>query len=119
MQIVMPMPEFGRWFFYTLKHCIAQYNCDPSSDMSFQCIVGDEVDGVPGIQHVVHGFGRKTALKLVKKYGSLQNLLSTAVVRPVGKQFMQDALSKHGDYLQKNYQVLSLRRDVDVHLKEE
>ncbi|KAF6139447.1 hypothetical protein GIB67_026289 [Kingdonia uniflora] len=119
VQIVMPMPEFGRWSFYTLKHYIAQYNCDPSSDLSFRCIVGDEVDGVPGIQHVVPGFGRKTALKLVKKHGSLENLLSAAAVRTVGKQYVQDALSKHGDYLRKNYQVLSLRRDVDVHLKEE
>ncbi|KAF6175067.1 hypothetical protein GIB67_038980, partial [Kingdonia uniflora] len=105
VQIVMPMPEFGQWSFYTLKHYIAQYNCDPSSDLSFRCIVGNEVDGVPGIQHVVPGFGRKTALKLVKKHGSLENLLSAAAVRTVGKQYVQDALSKHGDYLQKNYQI--------------
>ncbi|KAF6139135.1 hypothetical protein GIB67_009978 [Kingdonia uniflora] len=57
VQIVMPMPEFRWWPFYTLKHYIAQYNCDPSFDFSFRCIVGDEVDGVPGIQHVVPGFG--------------------------------------------------------------
>jgi 5'-3' exonuclease len=34
------------------------------------CIIGDEVDGVPGIQHVAPGFGRKTALKLLKEHGS-------------------------------------------------
>lgn len=36
VQIVMPMPEFGRWSFYTLKHYIAQYNCDPCSDLSLR-----------------------------------------------------------------------------------
>ncbi|XP_058087580.1 uncharacterized protein LOC131234677 isoform X2 [Magnolia sinica] len=104
VQIVMPMPEFGRWSFYTLKHYIAQYNCEPSADLSLRCLVGDEVDGVPGIQHLVPGFGRKTALKLLKKHGSLENLLQTAAIRTVGKQYAQDALTKHADYLRKNYE---------------
>ncbi|KAF6137468.1 hypothetical protein GIB67_009944 [Kingdonia uniflora] len=98
VEIVMPMPEF---------------------DLSSRCIVGDEVDGVPGIHHVALCFGRKTTLKLVKKQGSLENLFSTAIVRTVGKQYVQDTLSKHGDSLRKNYEVLNIRRDVDVHLKEE
>ncbi|KAJ4963054.1 hypothetical protein NE237_022993 [Protea cynaroides] len=119
VQIVMPMPEFGRWSFYTLKHYLAQYNCDPSSDLSLRCIVGDEVDGVPGIQHVAPGFGRKTALKLLKKHGSLENLLNAAAVRTVGKQYAQDALTNYADYLRRNYEVLSLRRDVDVSLQDE
>lgn len=34
VQIVMPVPELGRWSFYTLKHYVAQYNCDPCSDLS-------------------------------------------------------------------------------------
>ncbi|KAK2987944.1 hypothetical protein RJ640_003422 [Escallonia rubra] len=119
VQIVMPMPEFDRWSFYTLKHYIAQYSCDPGSDLSLRCIMGDEVDGVPGIQHVVPGFGRKTALKLIKKYGSLDNLLDAAAVRTVGRQYAQDALTKYADYLRRNYEVLSLRRDLDVLLQEE
>ncbi|CAK9155501.1 unnamed protein product [Ilex paraguariensis] len=119
VQIVMPMPEFDRWSFYTLKHYVAQYNCDPQSDLSLRCILGDEVDGIPGIQHVVTGFGRKTALKLLKKHGSLENLLNAASVRTVGRQYAQDALTKHADYLRRNYKVLALRRDVDVHLQPE
>lgn len=74
------------------------------------CIMGDEVDGVPGIQNVAPGFGRKTALKLLKKHGSLQNLLDAAAVRTVGKQYAQDALTKHSDYLRRNYEILALRR---------
>ncbi|KAJ6383654.1 hypothetical protein OIU78_027026 [Salix suchowensis] len=118
-QIVLPIAELNRWSFYTLKHYISQYNCDPCSDLSLRCIMGDEVDGVPGIQNVVPGFGRKTALKLLKKHGSLQNLLDAAAVRTVGKQYAQDALTKHADYLRRNYEILALRRDVDVQLKEE
>lgn len=72
--------------------------------------MGDEVDGVPGIQHVVPGFGRKTALKLLKKYGSLDDLLNAAAVRTVGRQYVQEALTKYADYLRRNYEVLALKR---------
>lgn len=36
VQIVMPVPELDRWSFYTLKHYIAQYSCDPQSDLSLR-----------------------------------------------------------------------------------
>ncbi|CAK9326112.1 unnamed protein product [Citrullus colocynthis] len=119
VQLVIPLPELNRWSFYTLRHYIAQYNCDPCSDLSLRCIMGDEVDGVPGIQHVAPGFGRKTALKLLKKHGSLENLLSTAAIRTVGKPYAQDALTKYAEYLRMNYKVLALRRDVDVQFQDE
>ncbi|XP_065848173.1 uncharacterized protein [Euphorbia lathyris] len=109
VQIVLPIVELKRWSFYTIKHYIAQYNCDPCSDLSLRCIMGDEVDGVPGLQNLAPGFGRKTALKLLKKHGSLENLLNVAAVRTVGKQYAQDALTKHADYLLRNYEVLALR----------
>lgn len=34
VQMVIPVQELNRWSFYTLKHYIAQYNCDPQSDLS-------------------------------------------------------------------------------------
>ncbi|KAL3830272.1 hypothetical protein ACJIZ3_019074 [Penstemon smallii] len=119
VQIVIPLPDLDRWSFYTLKHYIAQYNCEPQSDLSLRCILGDEVDGIPGIHHLAPGFGRKTALKLLKKHGSLENLLSAATVRTVGKQYAQEALTKYADFLRTNYKVLALRRDLDVHLEEQ
>ncbi|CAJ1947878.1 unnamed protein product [Sphenostylis stenocarpa] len=119
VQIVMPLPELQRWSFYTLRHYRDQYNCDPESDLSFRCIVGDDVDGVPGIQHLVPSFGRKTALKLIKKHGSLETLLSAAAIRTVGRPYAQDALKNHADYLRRNYEVLALKRDVNVQLYEE
>ncbi|CAN1808168.1 5'-3' exonuclease [Linum perenne] len=96
VQIVQPIIKLKRW-----------------------CIVGDEVDGVLGLQSVVPSFGRKTALKLLKKRGSLENLLNATAVRTVGKPYVQDALIQHADYLRKNYQVLSLKKDVDVLLQDD
>ena len=36
LQIVMPVPELKRWSFYTLKHYVAQYDCNPCSDLSLR-----------------------------------------------------------------------------------
>ncbi|KAK1436464.1 hypothetical protein QVD17_02244 [Tagetes erecta] len=119
VQLVMPLPELKRWSFYTLDHYIAQYKCDPLSDLSLRCIMGDEADGVPGIQHLVPGFGLKTALKLLKKHGSIENLLNAAATRTVGKPYVQDALTKHASHFRRNYELLSLRRDVNIKLQEE
>ncbi|MFS7952620.1 putative DNA-directed DNA polymerase [Helianthus anomalus] len=119
VQLVMPLPELKRWSFYTLDHYITQYKCDPLSDLSLRCIVGDEADGVPGIQHLVPGFGMKTALKLLKKHGSLENLLNAAATRTVGKPYVQDALTKHASHFRRNYELLSLRRDVNIRLQED
>ncbi|KAI7750929.1 hypothetical protein M8C21_003094 [Ambrosia artemisiifolia] len=110
VQLVMPLPDLKRWSFYTLDHYITQYKCDPLSDLSLRCIVGDEADGVPGIQHLVPGFGMKTALKLLKKHGSLENMLNAAATRTVGKPYVQDALTKHASHFRRNYELLSLRR---------
>jgi 5'-3' exonuclease len=39
VQLVMPIPEIGRWSFYTLRHYVAQYKCDPTADLSLsECI---------------------------------------------------------------------------------
>ncbi|GFP81355.1 5'-3' exonuclease [Phtheirospermum japonicum] len=52
VQIVAPIPELDRWSFYTLKHYITQYNCDPQSDLSlkmpWKLLVGEEMRNVQG-----------------------------------------------------------------------
>ncbi|KAL0314203.1 UNVERIFIED_CONTAM: DNA polymerase I [Sesamum angustifolium] len=100
------------------KRCYKQAIKLTIYDLSLRCMLGDEIDGVPGIQHFVPGFGRKTALKLLKKHGSLENLLSAASVRSVGRQYAQEALTKYADFLRRNYEVLSLKRDVAVQIEE-
>ncbi|KAL2651974.1 hypothetical protein R1flu_020102 [Riccia fluitans] len=83
------------------------------------CLLGDSSDNVPGLPELAPGFGRKTALKLMKKHGSLENLLVAAKTRTVGRPYIQEALTQHADVLYRNLQVLKLRRDVDIILKDE
>ncbi|EFJ04511.1 hypothetical protein SELMODRAFT_432344 [Selaginella moellendorffii] len=52
----------------------------------------------------------------MRKHGSLENILSAAAIRAVGKPYIQDALKEHSVLLEKNMEVLSLRRDINVEL---
>ncbi|KAL2520093.1 uncharacterized protein Fot_24016 [Forsythia ovata] len=71
-------------------------------------------------KHVVPGFGRKTALKLLKKHGSLDNLLSAAACKNLWADIhAQEALTKYADFLRRNYEVLSLKKDIDVHVEDQ
>eukprot|EP00252_Welwitschia_mirabilis_P020941 TRINITY_DN5243_c0_g1_i2.p1 TRINITY_DN5243_c0_g1~~TRINITY_DN5243_c0_g1_i2.p1 ORF type:complete len:299 (+),score=37.26 TRINITY_DN5243_c0_g1_i2:202-1098(+) len=109
-KLVIPVPELGRWSFYTLNHYVAQHGYDPSIDLSLRCMLGDENDCIPGLPQVIPAFGRKTAMKLLKKHGSLENILKAAAVRTIGKPYVQDAFTKHANLLLKNIQLLELRR---------
>ncbi|KAK6938508.1 5'-3' exonuclease, alpha-helical arch, N-terminal [Dillenia turbinata] len=41
-----------------------------------------------------------------------------AAVRSVGREYAQVAVTKYADYLRRNYEVLALQRDLDIHLDE-
>lgn len=118
VHMLLPLPELGRWSFYTLDHYVKQNAVTPDLELGLKCMLGDLSDNVPGLSVVAPGFGRKTALKLMQKYGSLEKLLVAAGTRTVGREYVQDALTKHADLLRRNLQVLSLRSDVDVVLEE-
>ncbi|EFJ22567.1 hypothetical protein SELMODRAFT_105035, partial [Selaginella moellendorffii] len=112
VELLIPFADLRRWSFYTVKDDVEQHKCEPGIELGHRCLLGDAADGVPGVP----GFGRKTSLKLMRKHGSLENLLSAAAIRTVGKPYIQDALKEHSVLLEKNLKVLSLRRDINVEL---
>ncbi|XP_024386451.1 uncharacterized protein [Physcomitrium patens] len=119
VHMLLPVPELGRWSFFTLQNYVAQNTATPDLELGLKCLLGDVSDNVPGLPDVSPGFGKNTALKLMLKHGSLENLLAAAATRTVGREYIQDALKKHENLLRRNLQVLSLRTDVDVVLEEE
>lgn len=72
--------------------------------------MGDPSDNVPGLGQFNPQFGRKTAVKLMKQHGNVDNLLVAASKRTVGKPYIQDTLKAYSAEVRRNLQVLSLRR---------
>ncbi|XP_024515520.1 uncharacterized protein LOC9640151 [Selaginella moellendorffii] len=112
VELLIPFADLRRWSFHTVKDYVEQHKREPGIELGLRCLLGDAADGGPGVP----GFGRKTALKLMRKHGSLENILSAAAIRAVGKPYIQDALKEHSVLLEKNMEVLSLRRDINVEL---
>ncbi|MFC5499021.1 DNA polymerase I [Caenimonas terrae] len=85
----------------------AEFGVPPSLMVDYQTLVGDSVDNVPGVDKV----GPKTAVKLLKEYGSLDALVARAheIKGAVGEN-----LRKALDWLPQGRALLTIRKDCDL-----
>eukprot|EP00897_Mesotaenium_endlicherianum_P011022 jgi/Mesen1/9949/ME000071S09361 len=101
------------WQLYTAATFEEQYQCSPAAALGLRVLVGDRSDGVEGVRAEVPAFGRGTALKLLRRHGSLEALLAAAQQRTVGRAYVQDALLRCAPLLLRTLNALRLRRDVE------
>ncbi len=82
----------------------AEFGVPPALMVDYQALVGDSVDNVPGVEKV----GPKTAVKLLKEYGSLDALVARAheVKGAVGEN-----LRKALGWLPTGRQLLTIKKD--------
>ncbi len=73
-----------------------QYKLPPNMLADYLSLIGDSSDNIPGID----GIGPKTAVELIKTYGSLENILQHATEIP----------GKKGEYLSKGTENARLSR---------
>lgn len=82
--------------------CEQQFGVGPSRIQDWLALVGDKVDGVPGVE----GVGRKTATKLLLEHGDLEGVLAAA---PGIKGKVGERLVAHADLARLSRQLISLR----------
>jgi DNA polymerase I len=85
----------------------AEFGVPPSQMLDYQCLVGDSVDNVPGVEKV----GPKTAVKWLQEYGSLEGIVSHA---DQIKGVVGDKLRQALDWLPKGRALLSIKTDCDL-----
>lgn len=75
-------------------------------------LMGDSVDNIPGIK----GVGEKTAIKLLKEFGSVENLLAnTAQVK--GK--LREKIEQHADDARMSKKLATIVTDLPIEVNEE
>jgi DNA polymerase-1 len=83
-----------------------KFGFNPREALEIQTLMGDNIDNIPGIP----GVGDKTALKLIKQYGSADNVLAH-VGELKGK--MKENFEKYADRIPVARQLVTLKTDVD------
>jgi DNA polymerase-1 len=83
-----------------------KYGFNPREALEIQTLMGDNIDNIPGIP----GVGDKTALKLIKQYGSAENVLAH-VGELKGK--MKENFEKFADRIPVARKLVTLKTDVE------
>lgn len=87
-----------------------RFGITPAQVVDYLALVGDSSDNVPGVK----GVGEKTAVELLRTYGTLDAILAHAGELP-GKR-AREALLAHADDARLSRQLVTIRCDAPVHL---
>lgn len=90
------------------EELMEDYGLRPEQVVDMKGLMGDSSDNVPGIP----GIGEKTAIKLVREFGSIEGVL--ARVDEVKGQRLRDSLKKWADQALMSKALVSLVRDIPL-----
>jgi DNA polymerase-1 len=97
--------------FVTPANATERLGVPPERTVDFLALVGDAADNVPG----VHGVGEKTAVQLLREYGTLEAILAHA--GDVATKRVREALERDADRARLSRELVTLHRDVPVQLE--
>lgn len=103
---------------YDRKAVMKRYGLEPRQIIDFKALRGDPSDNIPGVK----GIGEKGAIKLLKNFGSLENLYrvmekekNSGLIKPKVKEKLVQ--QKKEAFMSKK--LATIRKDVDIKLKPE
>ena len=93
---------------FGVEEVIQRFGVSPEQVVEVMGLAGDSVDNIPGVP----GIGEKTAIQLIKTYGSIENLL--AHVEEIPQKKLKENLMTHGDLARLSRQLATIHTDVPV-----
>ncbi len=85
-----------------------KYGVDPGKIVDILALKGDSSDNIPGVP----GIGEKTALALIKKFGSLKDILNN--VDQISKKSLREKLKKYEDQILMSKRLATIVREVPI-----
>ena len=96
--------------FYDTKAIQAKYGIEPQRIKDMISLMGDATDNIPGVK----GIGEKTAIALLREFGSTDDLLKNA--EKIKKEQLRKSIQENTDNILLAYELATLRDDLDVKL---
>lgn len=99
---------------YTPEHIMGKYGLAPEQIIDMKGLMGDQSDNIPGVP----GVGEKTAIKLLKEFGTLETLLESIdkVSGPKLKERLQE--NKEQAVMSKELATISTETPVEITMEE-
>ncbi len=93
-----------------LENAHERLGVEPRRVVDYLGLIGDSSDNVPGVK----GIGPKTAVQLIERYGSLEEILSH--VEEIGGKRAREALQEHRDSALLSKTLVTIRTDLPLEL---
>ncbi|MCM3704762.1 MULTISPECIES: DNA polymerase I [Cytobacillus] len=96
---------------YTPAHIDEKYGITPDRIIDMKGLMGDSSDNIPGVP----GVGEKTALKLLKEFGTIEELLES--VDKVNGKKLKEKLEEYRDQALMSKELATITREAPVEIK--
>ncbi|OZI12833.1 DNA polymerase I [Bacillaceae bacterium SAS-127] len=93
---------------YTPDHIQEKYGLTPEQIIDMKGLMGDSSDNIPGVP----GVGEKTAIKLLKQFASVEQLLDS--IDDVSGKKLKEKLAEHKDLALMSKQLATILREVPM-----
>lgn len=95
---------------YDGKRMIEDYGVTPSQFIDVKGLMGDSSDNIPGVP----GIGEKTAFKLIREYGSIENVLSN--IDNIGGKKIKENLQQYSEQAIFSKKLATIMKDVPIEI---
>nr|ABD48716.1 thermostable DNA polymerase I [Geobacillus sp. LH8] len=95
---------------YTPETVEEKYGLTPEQMVDLKGLMGDKSDNIPGVP----GIGEKTAVKLLKQFGTVENVLAS--IDEIKGEKLKENLRQYRDLALLSKQLAAIRRDAPVEL---
>ena len=96
---------------YTLPYFREEYGFAPPQMVDLKALMGDASDNIPGVA----GIGEKTAMELVRRFGTIDNIYSQLDTLDI-RDAVRKKLAAGEESARMSYELATIRRDAPVEL---
>jgi DNA polymerase-1 len=98
---------------YDIKAVKDKYELTPKQIIDMKGLMGDKSDNIPGVP----GVGEKTAIKLLKEFGTLENVLKS--IDQVSGKKLKEKLTENHDQAIMSKELATIFKDVPIEVSSE